>query len=93
LGLKDRLRRLQKASGERPTELVCEVCGERLTVPRDITLRLTYAAWHKRRAERRGEPVVQDDPIIKLMESHPHDALVNVRTGRPGGRPGRPHAR
>ena len=94
MGLKDRLRRLQKAAGERTTELVCQECGERLTAPRDIALRLTYAAWLKRRAERHGEPVVNhdDDPAVRLIADHPHDAVVDVRTGRPPGLPGAPLA-
>jgi hypothetical protein len=92
LGLKDRLRRLQKAAGERTTELVCQECGERLTAPRDIALRITYAVWLKRRAERRGEPVPNEDPVVERIESHPHDALVDVRTGRPPGLPGAPVA-
>jgi hypothetical protein len=93
VGLKDRLRRLQKVSGEHTTELVCQEYGERMRVPRDIALRITRAVWLKRRAERRGEPVAsEDDPVMKLIESHPHDALVDVRTGRPPGLPGRPGA-
>ena len=92
MALKTRLRRLRKAAGEHTTELLCEECGLKMKVPRDIALRITYAVWLRRRAERRGEPVPNDDPVVERIESHPHNALVDVRTGRPPGLPGSPGA-
>ncbi len=92
MALKSKLERLERAVGQHTTELLCQECGERMKVPKDIALRITCAEWLKRRAERRGEPVVQDDPVIERIDSHPHDTLINVRTGRPPGLPGAPGA-
>ena len=90
MGLKDRPKRLERRAGtyhRARVRGVREECGERIKAPRDIALRITYAEWLKRRAERRGEPLPNDDPAIKLIDSHPHNALVNARTGNPPGLP------
>ena len=94
MALRGKLRRLERAAGEHTTELLCEECGERMKAPLDVALRITCAVWLRRRAERRGEPVPAElaDPVVELIESHPHDAVVDARTGRPPGLPGRPRA-
>jgi hypothetical protein len=87
VALRDKLRRLERAAGKHAAGLVCEECGETIVVPKDIALRLLYAAWHARRGEE------HNDPAVMLIERHPHDALVDRRTGRPPGLPGMPRAR
>ena len=92
MALRGKLRRIERAAGEHTTELLCKECGLKMKVPLDVALRITCAVWLRRRAERRGEPVPNADPIVELIESHPHDAVVDVRTGRPPGLPGAPLA-
>ena len=75
MGLKDRTKRLERRARPHTAELLCEECGERVRVPGDIALRLNVAAW----LERRGEE--HNDPAVMLIERHPHDALVDRRTG------------
>ena len=88
MGVKSRTERLERRAGAYSTELLCEECGERIKVPQDIALRLLTAEYKRRRAERRGEALVNhDDPAIMRIVSHPHNALVDVRTGNPPGLP------
>ncbi len=87
MGLRDKLERLERRADKGTAVLLCQECGERVKVPADIALRLNVAAWLRRRAERRGEPVPTSDPAVSLIDAHPHDALVDVRTGNPPGLP------
>ena len=56
MGLKDKLKRLQRAGGVQTTVLVCQECGEELTVLDGIELDLIGHEWaEEQRSPGRGD--------------------------------------
>ena len=45
MGLRRRVKRIQKAAGEHTTVLTCQDTGEKIRVPEDAGVRLVVAQW------------------------------------------------
>ena len=73
MGLKDKLKRLQRIAGEETTTLVCQECGEELRVRDGIELDLLAHEWAEEQRRRgRGHEVHGDTyPDVYLVNHHP----------------------
>ena len=87
MGLKDKLKRLQRIAGEETTTLVCQECGEELTVRDGIELDLIAHEWaeEQRRRGQGHELYGETHPDVFLFNNHSCDwtALRNKYTGKP----------
>ena len=85
MGLKDKLKRLQRAAGVETTVLVCQDCGEELRVQDGIELDLLAHEWVEEQRRRGREPEVYGEmhPDVFLINNHPcpWTALRNKYTG------------
>jgi hypothetical protein len=83
MGLKDKMRRLERAAERETATLVCQECGEEFRVRHGIELDLVAHAWAQGYKERGGE-VYQETPADALaLVNHEHSelSLINKRTG------------
>ena len=87
MGLKDKLKRLQRAVGVQTTVLVCQECGEELTVLDGIELDLIAHEWaeEQRRRGRGHEIHGETHPDVYRIVNHSHGelSLVDTSTGEP----------
>jgi hypothetical protein len=70
VGLKDRIRRLERNAQGQLTTVACPVCGEVVRSAEDLALELLAAAW----AREVGKEVDESPAVASILE-HPHDAL------------------
>jgi hypothetical protein len=84
LGLRDKLRRLERAAEGEPTTLVCQECGEQFALRESIELDLVAHSWAEE-YKRRGGKVYQETPPDALAianHSHSELSLMNKSTGK-----------
>lgn len=70
MGIRDRLKKAERAADEHATTLRCPVCGVVVRVPGDAALMLLVEDW--RRGV--GEPF-DPDPVLERIRTHPHPEL------------------
>jgi hypothetical protein len=83
MGLRDKMRRLQRATEGEFTTLVCRECGEEFVARDGVELDLVAHSWAEEH-KRRGGTVYQETPPDALaIAIHPHGELsfINKRTG------------
>jgi hypothetical protein len=83
MGLRDKMRRLERAAEGEITILVCQECGEEFVAREGVELDLVAHEWAEEH-ERRGGTVYQETPPDALViANHPHSelSLVDKRTG------------
>jgi hypothetical protein len=83
MGLKDKLRRLERAAEGEFMTLVCQECGEEFIAREGVELELVAHSWAEEH-KRRGGTVYQETPPDALaIANHPHGelSLVDKRTG------------
>ncbi len=71
MGLRDRLKRLERAAGDHFTTATCPVCGETVRTPGDLALALLAAQWVREMGTKRDE-----DPVVSRVLDHPHEAFL-----------------
>jgi hypothetical protein len=83
MGLKDKMRRLQRAAEGEFTTLVCQECGEEFVVREGVELELVAHAWAEGYKERGGEVYQETPPDVLAIANHRHGELsfINKRTG------------
>jgi hypothetical protein len=84
MGLRDRLRHLERAAeGEAPL-VVCLECGEEVRIRSGIMLDLVALEW-KMHHDGAEEPPTETPRDVRWVWEHPHDALklVDKATGEP----------
>jgi hypothetical protein len=88
VGLRDKMRRLERAAEEETALVVCEECGEEFRVRQGVELELVAHSWtegQKSRGEKvYREAVYQETPPDALaIANHRHGelAFINKRTG------------
>jgi hypothetical protein len=85
MGIRDRLRRLERGAEDEITTLVCQECGQEFRVQAGIEFELVAYAWAEGMKERGHEGHYQQPPEDVLrINRHPHSelSLVDKRTGR-----------
>ena len=87
MGLKAKLKRLQRIASEETATFVCQECGEELTVRDGIELDLLAHDWaeEQRRRGRGPEVYGETHPDVYLVNDHPcgWTALRHMYTGEP----------
>ncbi len=71
MGLRDRLKRAERAADEHVTTLRCTVCGVVVRVEGDAALKFLVEDW----CRTVGEPFVPD-PALERIRTHPHGELA-----------------
>ncbi len=80
MGLKDKLKRLQRLADEETVLLRCEECGEEICVAQETDLDLLAYEWVQATGEKSYRPTPPD--VYKVLE-HVHGALVEKSSGKP----------
>ena len=83
MGLRDRLRHLERAAEGEITTLVCQECGEEFRVREGIELELVAHAWAAGYKERGGVVYQETPPDVLAITNHRHGELsfVDKSTG------------
>lgn len=71
MGLRDRLRNLQRTADEHTTLLTCRDTGEKMRAPEDAALRVVVAKW------REGVGQEHDDPLVDWLSPYLERGLVD----------------
>jgi hypothetical protein len=82
VGLRDRMRRLERAVENQTVTLVCRECGEELTVAEDTDLAYLAWEWAQVTGVRSYQPT---PPDVFVIAEHAcgDEALVEKATGKP----------
>jgi hypothetical protein len=71
VGLRDRMRRLEKVADEEMMTLVCRECGEELRVRQGIELDLVADAWAQEQKKRGQKDYGEPPEDVHLINYHP----------------------
>jgi hypothetical protein len=74
MGLRGRLRRLQKKTEGNRWELVCPECGWEITLYGDVPLDLIVYQWYEMAGDENPGSGARYDPNLTTLVEHEHDA-------------------
>jgi|SRR5215208_322875 len=82
MGLRGRLRNLERAAEAETMTLMCRHCGEEMRVNRDTDLEYIAYLWTLETGAKSYQPT---PPDVFVVANHPHEgeALIDKATGRP----------
>jgi hypothetical protein len=83
VGLRDKLRRLERAAEGEMVTLLCRECGEELTVAEDTDLAYLAFEWAQETGEQSYRPTPLDVFVVVEHEQHGEAPLVVKATGKP----------
>lgn len=82
MGLRDKLRRLERRSEGETVTLLCQECGEEFRVAEDTDVELLAWEWIEHTGEKSYQPTPKDVFVI-VEHEHGASALVKKATGEP----------
>jgi hypothetical protein len=83
VGLRDKLRRLERAAEGEMVTLLCRECGEELTVAEDTDLAYLAWEWAQETGEKSYQPTPPEVFVVVEHEQHGEAPLVVKATGKP----------
>jgi hypothetical protein len=83
MGIRDRLKRLEKESDFERMTLVCPECGEEFAVSGDAPLEYLVHEWSKGTGHQGGHHQTPEDMLVAFGHEHDAGAFVEKRSGLP----------
>jgi hypothetical protein len=82
MGLRNKMKRLERAAEAETTVLVCRECGEERRVAWDTDLEYIAWCWTQETGE---ESYQETPPDVFVIANHPHgdEVLIDKATGKP----------